>query len=79
MDQRAQAQSRDNGLRDSVADSISRGKEAVSTAASNAMDAAGVDLKALRSDLSDLKDTVAKFASRASDEPPTRLVKSQDK
>ena len=32
------------------------------------METAGADLKALQSELSDLKDTVAKLASRASDE-----------
>ena len=51
-----------------VASSMSRGKEAVSSAASDASDAAGADLRALRGDLTDLKDTVAKFISRASNE-----------
>src|SRR5450432_2979123 len=51
-----------------VANSMSRGKEALSSAASDAGDAAGADLIALRSDLSDLKDTVARFISRASNE-----------
>ena len=51
-----------------VANSMSRGKEAVSSAASDASDAAGADLRALRGDLTDLKDTVAKFISRASNE-----------
>jgi ElaB/YqjD/DUF883 family membrane-anchored ribosome-binding protein len=60
--------SRDNGVRESVAGTISRGKEAVSTAASEAMEEAGVDLKTLRSDLSDLKEAVAKLVSRASGE-----------
>jgi ElaB/YqjD/DUF883 family membrane-anchored ribosome-binding protein len=60
--------SRDNGVRESVAGSISRGKEAVSAAASEAMEEAGVDLKTLRSDLSDLKEAVAKLVSRASGE-----------
>ena len=41
----------------SVASSVSRSREAVSAAASEARDAGGADLKALRSDLSDLKDT----------------------
>jgi ElaB/YqjD/DUF883 family membrane-anchored ribosome-binding protein len=69
MDQtKAQEQARDNGLRESVANSLNRGKEAVNTAASDAMEAAGVDLKALQSDLSDLKKTVSKLVSRASDE-----------
>jgi ElaB/YqjD/DUF883 family membrane-anchored ribosome-binding protein len=39
-----------------------------STAASDAMGTAGADLKALQSDLSDLKETVAKLISRASNE-----------
>jgi ElaB/YqjD/DUF883 family membrane-anchored ribosome-binding protein len=52
----------------SVANSIGRGKEAVGAAASEAMDAGGSDLKALQSDLSDLKDTVTKFIARASTE-----------
>jgi ElaB/YqjD/DUF883 family membrane-anchored ribosome-binding protein len=47
---------------------MSRAKEAVSTAASEAMDAGAADLKTLQSDLSDLKDTVAKFVARASNE-----------
>ena len=69
MDQmKAQGPSKGDNLRESVASSISRGKEAVSTAASDAMDTAGVDLKALQSDLSDLKETVAKLISRASNE-----------
>jgi len=69
MDQmKTQGPSRADSLRESVASSISRGKEAVGAAASDAMDAAGVDLKALQSDLSDLKETVAKFVSRAGDE-----------
>jgi ElaB/YqjD/DUF883 family membrane-anchored ribosome-binding protein len=69
MDQiKAQGPSKGDNLRESVASSISRGKEAVSTAASDAMDTAGADLKALQSDLSDLKETVAKLISRASNE-----------
>jgi ElaB/YqjD/DUF883 family membrane-anchored ribosome-binding protein len=65
MDQaKAQEQSRDNGPRESVAGSINRGKEAVSRMASDA----GVDLDSLRRDLSDVKETVAKLVSRASDE-----------
>jgi ElaB/YqjD/DUF883 family membrane-anchored ribosome-binding protein len=53
---------------DSVASSIHRGKEAVTTAASNAMETGGSALNALQSDLSDLKETVAKLMSRASNE-----------
>jgi ElaB/YqjD/DUF883 family membrane-anchored ribosome-binding protein len=69
MDQmKTQGPSKADSLRESVAGSISRGKEAVSAAASDAMDTAGSDLKALQSDLSDLKETVAKLVSRAGDE-----------
>jgi ElaB/YqjD/DUF883 family membrane-anchored ribosome-binding protein len=69
MDQmKTEGPSKGDSLRESVASSISRGKEAVSTAASDAMDTAGADLKALQSDLSDLKETVAKLISRASNE-----------
>jgi ElaB/YqjD/DUF883 family membrane-anchored ribosome-binding protein len=69
MDQvKTQGPSRADSLRESVASSISRGKEAVSAAASDAMGTAGSDLKALQSDLSDLKETVAKLVSRAGDE-----------
>ena len=66
MDQmKAQVPSKGDSLRESVASSISR---AAGTAASDAMETAGADLKALQSELSDLKVTVAKLASRASDE-----------
>jgi ElaB/YqjD/DUF883 family membrane-anchored ribosome-binding protein len=73
MDQiKAQGSSKGGGsadsVRDSVASSISRGKEAVSAAASDAMDTAAADLKGLQSDLSDLKETGAKLVSRAGDE-----------
>jgi ElaB/YqjD/DUF883 family membrane-anchored ribosome-binding protein len=69
MDQvKTQGPSKGDSLRESVASSISRGTEAVNAAASDAIDTAGVDLKALQSDLSDLKQTVAKLVSRASDE-----------
>jgi ElaB/YqjD/DUF883 family membrane-anchored ribosome-binding protein len=57
-----------DSLRESVTSSISRGNEAVTAAASNEIDTAGADFKALQSDLSKLKETVAKLASRASDE-----------
>jgi ElaB/YqjD/DUF883 family membrane-anchored ribosome-binding protein len=68
MDQtRTQGPSKADNLRESVANSISRGTEAVSAAASDAKDKAGADLKALQSDLSDLKETVAKLVSRAGD------------
>jgi ElaB/YqjD/DUF883 family membrane-anchored ribosome-binding protein len=69
MDQtKTQGPSKADSLRESIESSISRGKEAVSAAASDARDTAGADLKALQSDLSDLKETVAKLASRAGDE-----------
>jgi ElaB/YqjD/DUF883 family membrane-anchored ribosome-binding protein len=68
MDQtKTQGPSKD-GLRESTASSISRGKEAVSAAASDQRESAGADLKALQSDLSDLKETIAKLVSRAGDE-----------
>jgi ElaB/YqjD/DUF883 family membrane-anchored ribosome-binding protein len=68
MDQtKTQGPSKADSLRESVASSISRGTEAVSAAASDTKDKAGADLKALQSDLSDLKETVAKLVSRAGD------------
>jgi ElaB/YqjD/DUF883 family membrane-anchored ribosome-binding protein len=57
-----------DSLRESVTSSISRGSEAVGVAASDEIDTAGADFKALQSDLSKLKETVAKLASRAGDE-----------
>jgi|SRR5215470_4135759 len=54
--------------RESLASSIGRGKEALGTAASEAMEAGGADLKALQRDLSELKETLAKIISRAGDE-----------
>lgn len=54
--------------RESLASSITRGKEASSTAASDALDAGGADLKALQRDLSELKETLAKIIARAGDE-----------
>jgi len=63
-----QGLSKADSLRESVASSISRGREAVSAAASDAMDTAEANLTALQNDLSDLKETVAKLVSRASDE-----------
>jgi ElaB/YqjD/DUF883 family membrane-anchored ribosome-binding protein len=57
------------GLRESAANSISRAKEGgVSAAASDARESAGADLKALQSDLSHLKETVAKLVSRTGEE-----------
>jgi ElaB/YqjD/DUF883 family membrane-anchored ribosome-binding protein len=61
----AKAGSFSDSSRESIASSINRGKEAVSTAAA---DAGGAALTALQSDLNDLKDTVAKLVSRASHE-----------
>ena len=52
----------------SVVSSLNRGKDAVGAAASDAMDSAGSDLKALRNDLNNLKDTVTKFVSQAGNE-----------
>jgi ElaB/YqjD/DUF883 family membrane-anchored ribosome-binding protein len=66
MDQSKTQGHRTDSLRESVASSISRGTEAVSAAACDAEDKAGADLKALQSDLSDLKETVAKLVSRVS-------------
>jgi len=54
--------------RESLASSISRGKEALDKAASEAMEAGGADLKALQRDLSELKETLAKIISRAGDD-----------
>jgi ElaB/YqjD/DUF883 family membrane-anchored ribosome-binding protein len=68
MDQIKTQGSSKGDSRESVASSISRGKEAVSAAVSDAMDAGRADLKALQSDLGNLKETGAKFISRASDE-----------
>jgi ElaB/YqjD/DUF883 family membrane-anchored ribosome-binding protein len=73
MDQvRTQGPSRTTALSDnpggSVAGSINRGKEAVGAVASEAMDAGGAGLKALQSDLNDLKDTVTKFITQAGNE-----------
>jgi ElaB/YqjD/DUF883 family membrane-anchored ribosome-binding protein len=57
MDQmKTQGPSKADSLRESVASSISRDKEA------------GADFRALQNDLSDLKETVAKLVSRVGDE-----------
>jgi ElaB/YqjD/DUF883 family membrane-anchored ribosome-binding protein len=73
MDQtKTQGSSKDCGsadsVRDSVASSINRAKEAAGAAATDATDAGSDALKALQSDLSDLKETVAKLVSRAGHE-----------
>jgi ElaB/YqjD/DUF883 family membrane-anchored ribosome-binding protein len=49
----------------SISDSLSRGKEAIGGAASDAANSAGSDLQSLRNDLNSLKDTVTKFVSEA--------------
>jgi ElaB/YqjD/DUF883 family membrane-anchored ribosome-binding protein len=64
----SRADSFPNNSQESIASSINHGKEAVTTAASEAVDAGGVALMALQSDLSDLRETVAKLISRASNE-----------
>jgi ElaB/YqjD/DUF883 family membrane-anchored ribosome-binding protein len=73
MDQtKTQGSSKGSGcadsVRDSVASSINRATAAVGAAASDATDAGSDALKALQSDLSDLKETVAKLMSRAGHE-----------
>jgi ElaB/YqjD/DUF883 family membrane-anchored ribosome-binding protein len=73
MDQiKTQGSSKDGGsadnVRDSVASSINRAKEAVRAVASDATEAGNDALKALQSDLRDLKETVAKLMSRAGHE-----------
>jgi ElaB/YqjD/DUF883 family membrane-anchored ribosome-binding protein len=52
----------------SITSSMNRGKEAVSAATSEAMESGGTDVKALQSDLNNLKDTVTKFIARAGNE-----------
>jgi ElaB/YqjD/DUF883 family membrane-anchored ribosome-binding protein len=52
----------------SIAESAARGKEAVSNAASEAMDSAAADWQSLRNDLNGVKDTVAKFMTQAGTE-----------
>jgi ElaB/YqjD/DUF883 family membrane-anchored ribosome-binding protein len=52
----------------SVTNSMARGKEAIGAAATDAMDQAAADLKALRNDLNNLTDTVTKFVSQAGSE-----------
>jgi ElaB/YqjD/DUF883 family membrane-anchored ribosome-binding protein len=56
------------GSGSSISESVTRGKEAIGTAASEAMNSAGSDLQSLRADLNSLKDTVAKFVSQAGNE-----------
>jgi ElaB/YqjD/DUF883 family membrane-anchored ribosome-binding protein len=49
----------------SVGDSISRGKDAISDAANNAARSTGSDLQAIQNDLNSLKDTLSRFMSEA--------------
>jgi ElaB/YqjD/DUF883 family membrane-anchored ribosome-binding protein len=51
-----------------VNDPIKRGREAISSAASDAANSAAPDLQSLRDDLNGLKDTISKFVSIASNE-----------
>jgi ElaB/YqjD/DUF883 family membrane-anchored ribosome-binding protein len=52
----------------SISESVARGKEAIGTAATEAMNSAGSDLQSLRTDLNSLKETLAKFMSQAGSE-----------
>jgi ElaB/YqjD/DUF883 family membrane-anchored ribosome-binding protein len=52
----------------SVVESLTRTKEAIGSAASEAVDSAGPDLDALVRDLNGLKDTLATFLSKAGNE-----------
>ena len=54
--------------RPSVTNSMDRDKEAIGAAATDAKDQAGADLKALRSDLNNLTDTLTEFISQAGKE-----------
>ena len=64
----AQSQLGKDGKPVSVSESLNRGKDAVGTAANEAMTAAASDLQAIRNDLNSLKDTLARFVTRASSE-----------
>jgi ElaB/YqjD/DUF883 family membrane-anchored ribosome-binding protein len=69
MEQKTQGLSKAPGdLSGSAASAVNRGKEAFGTAASEAMDAGKAELKSLQSELSNLKDTVAKLIDRAGNE-----------
>jgi ElaB/YqjD/DUF883 family membrane-anchored ribosome-binding protein len=57
-----------SGAAASAANSLARGKEAIGNAAGEASDSAAADLRALQNDLNNLKDTVMRFISHASDE-----------
>jgi len=52
----------------SISESVARGRDAIGTAANEAMNSAGSDLQSLRADLNSLKDTVARFVSQAGGE-----------
>ena len=64
----AQPQPGKNPKPASVSESLNRGKDAIEAAASEAMPAAAADLQAIRNDLSNLKDTLARFMAQASSE-----------
>src|SRR5271169_5881881 len=52
----------------SVGDTVTRGTNALAAAASDAADGSGADLQAIRNDLNNLKDTLSRFMSQASNE-----------
>jgi hypothetical protein len=52
----------------SVSDSFNRGKDAIAATANDAAHSAGSDLQAIRNDLNNLKDTLSRFMSQASNE-----------
>src|SRR5476651_1744800 len=56
------------GLDASISETVARGKGAIGTEASEAMNSAGSDLQSLRADLNSLKDTLTKFMSQAGSE-----------
>jgi ElaB/YqjD/DUF883 family membrane-anchored ribosome-binding protein len=62
-----------------ITNSIARGKDAVGSAAKDAMNSAGSDLQSLQADLNGLKETVTKFMSEAADQAAktAREVSSQ--
>jgi ElaB/YqjD/DUF883 family membrane-anchored ribosome-binding protein len=56
------------GSGSSVSESMARSKEAIGTAATEAMNSGASDLQSLRADLNSLKDTVTTFMSKAGNE-----------
>jgi ElaB/YqjD/DUF883 family membrane-anchored ribosome-binding protein len=52
----------------SIVESMSRGRDAIGTAANEAMNSAGSDLQALREDLNGLRETLTKFIGQAGNE-----------